>query len=140
MCDDAELEEGHVEVLNIKGIIGFDGKSLKLELFVYPYQLWLVGSTINGLLVHPNGKHVVYPLGNKVVIQNWTTKEQHFLTGHTNIISSVAVSVSGKYLASGQINHIGFKVSDSTNYYLPIKKFTNVRVNYVLCYISNYKR
>ncbi|XP_018568693.1 cilia- and flagella-associated protein 52 [Anoplophora glabripennis] len=91
MCDDAELEEGHVEVLNVKGIIGFDG------------------STLNGLLVHPNGKHVVYPLGNKVVIQNWTTKEQNFLTGHTNIISSVAASVSGKYLASGQINHIGFK-------------------------------
>ncbi|KAJ8919844.1 hypothetical protein NQ315_006373 [Exocentrus adspersus] len=88
---DEELEEGHVKELNIKGIIGFDG------------------SILNGLLVHPNGKHIVYPLGNKVVIQNWATKKQQFLTGHTNIISSIAVSASGKYLASGQINYIGFK-------------------------------
>ncbi|CAH1119873.1 unnamed protein product [Phaedon cochleariae] len=85
-----ELERD-VEELKIKSIIGFDG------------------STNNGLIVHPNGKHILYPLGNKVAVQEWSTKKQKFLVGHTNIISSIAVSKSGKYVASGQINHIGFK-------------------------------
>ncbi|KAJ8929876.1 hypothetical protein NQ314_017390 [Rhamnusium bicolor] len=89
MCE-SELE-GNVGELKINAIIGFDG------------------STINGFVVHPNGKHVVYPIGNKVAIQEWSTKKQNFLVGHTNIISSIAVSRSGKYIASGQINHIGFK-------------------------------
>lgn len=80
-----------VEELKIKAIIGFDG------------------GIDNGLLVHPDGQHIVYALGNKVTIQNWNTKKQYFLVGHTNIISAVAVSKSGKYIASGQINHIGFK-------------------------------
>lgn len=71
----------------------------------------LLGGTNNGLIVHPNGKYVLYPLGNKVAIQEWSTKKQSFLVGHTNIISSIAVSKSGKYVASGQINHIGFKVN-----------------------------
>jgi WD40 repeat protein len=60
--------------------------------------------------MHPDEKHAVYPLGNKVTIQDWTTKTQVFLTGHTNTISAIDVSRSGKYIASGQINHIGFKV------------------------------
>ncbi|KAJ8945340.1 hypothetical protein NQ318_009735 [Aromia moschata] len=85
-----------VNEFEIKGIIGFDG------------------STTNGLFVHPDGKHIVYPLGNKVAIQEWSTKKQQFLVGHTNIISATAVSTSGKYIASGQINHIGFKNSYET--------------------------
>lgn len=60
--------------------------------------------------MHPDGEHVLYPLGNKVSILRWTTKEQQFLTGHTNTISAIDISLSGKYVASGQINHIGFKV------------------------------
>lgn len=64
-----------------------------------------------GLRVHPDGQHVVYPLGNKVTIQNWASKKQDFLAGHTNIVSAIDVSRSGKYIASGQINHIGFKVT-----------------------------
>ncbi|CAH1965474.1 unnamed protein product [Acanthoscelides obtectus] len=84
-------EEADVQDLKIKNIIGFDG------------------STNNSLKVHPNGKHIIYPIGNKVAIQEWATKKQIFLSGHTNIISSIAVSKTGKYIASGQINHIGFK-------------------------------
>ncbi|CAH0546208.1 unnamed protein product [Brassicogethes aeneus] len=84
-------EQGNVKELEVKGIIGFDG------------------STIKGLIVHSDGKHVIYPIGNKVIVQDWTTRKQSFLTGHTNAISAVAVSRSGKYIASGQINHIGFK-------------------------------
>nr|XP_023016817.1 cilia- and flagella-associated protein 52 [Leptinotarsa decemlineata] len=87
---EAEPDED-VHELKVKAIIGFDG------------------GTNNGLIVHPNRKHLLYPLGNKVAIQEWSTKKQAFLVGHTNIISSIAVSRSGKYVASGQINHIGFK-------------------------------
>lgn len=32
-----ELEEGRVEVLNIKGIIGFDGKYLNFNVFIHLY-------------------------------------------------------------------------------------------------------
>lgn len=70
----------------------------------------IIGNAPNGLRVHPDGKHIVYPLGNKLVVQNWETKEQFFLEGHTNVISTVAMSKSGKLIASGQINHMGFKV------------------------------
>ena len=41
------------------------------------------------------------------------TKKQEFLTGHTNNVSCLAVSKSGRYLASGQITHMGFKVKYS---------------------------
>ncbi|KAJ3635496.1 hypothetical protein MTP99_008401 [Tenebrio molitor] len=88
---ESDLLEGNVESLEVKGIIGFDG------------------TTIKGFIMHPDEKHAVYPLGNKVTIQDWTTKTQVFLTGHTNTISAIDVSRSGKYIASGQINHIGFK-------------------------------
>lgn len=70
----------------------------------------MLGTTLDGLRLHPNEEHVIYPLGNKVSILHWETRKQDFLEGHTNIISSMDISASGKYLASGQINHIGFKV------------------------------
>ncbi|CAG4975835.1 unnamed protein product [Colias eurytheme] len=69
------------------------------------------GSAIRSLKVHPNGEHIVYPMGNKVCIQEWKTKKMSFLSGHTNSVSTVAVSPKGTYVGSGQINHIGFKAS-----------------------------
>ncbi|KAL1517593.1 hypothetical protein ABEB36_001334 [Hypothenemus hampei] len=91
MCDSSSECNDDVQELVANAIIGFDGH------------------TNNGFIIHPNGKDVVYPIGNKITIQDWTTKNQSFLCGHTNIISSVCVSPHGKYVASGQINHIGFK-------------------------------
>nr|CAD7446903.1 unnamed protein product [Timema bartmani] len=88
MEDDIVVEE--VSELQLASIIGFD---------------------VNGLRLHPDDIHIVYPLGSKVVIQNWETKHQSFLSGHTNIISSIDISPNGKYVASGQINHMGFKSS-----------------------------
>ncbi|XP_046959584.1 cilia- and flagella-associated protein 52 [Vanessa cardui] len=84
-----------MEVKNLEpyAIIGFDG------------------SAIRGLKVHPNGEHIIYPMGNKVCIQEWKTKKMYFLSGHTNSVSTVAVSPKGTYIGSGQINHIGFKAS-----------------------------
>ncbi|XP_004926410.2 cilia- and flagella-associated protein 52 [Bombyx mori] len=83
------------EVKNLEayGIIGFDG------------------SAIRGLKIHPDCEHIVYPMGNKVCIQEWKTKKMYFLSGHSNSVSTVAISPKGTYVGSGQINHIGFKAS-----------------------------
>lgn len=65
-----------------------------------------------GLKVHPNRQHLIYPLGCTVVIEDITSPhKQSFLWGHSNNVSCVAVSKSGKYVASGQYTHMGFKVS-----------------------------
>ena len=61
------------------------------------------GSVPHGLLVHPDGENLIYPLGCTVVIENIKTHEQNFLSGHTNDVSCLAVSKSGKYVASGQV-------------------------------------
>lgn len=79
----------------------------------HPNRLMLkfTGSAIRGLKVHPDGEHIVYPMGNKVCIQEWKTKKMYFLSGHSNSVSTVAVSPKGTYVGSGQINHIGFKAA-----------------------------
>ncbi|XP_026729144.1 cilia- and flagella-associated protein 52 [Trichoplusia ni] len=84
---------GDVKNLESYAIIGFDG------------------SAIRGLKVHPDSEHIVYPMGNKVCIQEWKTKKMYFLSGHTNSVSTVALSPKGTFVGSGQINHIGFKAS-----------------------------
>ncbi|XP_012220706.1 cilia- and flagella-associated protein 52 [Linepithema humile] len=63
----------------------------------------------NALRLHPDGKHLLYPMGRKVVIRNIETSEQRFLNGHTNNVSALCVSPCGEYVASGQNNHLGFK-------------------------------
>ncbi|EFN62882.1 WD repeat-containing protein 16 [Camponotus floridanus] len=67
------------------------------------------GITKNALRLHPDEKHLLYPMGHKVVIRNIETSEQRFLSGHTNNVSALCVSPCGKYVASGQNNHLGFK-------------------------------
>lgn len=49
-------------------------------------------------------------MGNKVTVKNINSGKQFFLSGHTNLISALCVSPCGKFIASGQINHLGFKV------------------------------
>jgi WD40 repeat protein len=44
-----------------------------------------------------------------VIIQELISKKQAFLSGHTDYISCLSCSLSGKYLASGQMTHMGFK-------------------------------
>ncbi|KAJ3195774.1 Cilia- and flagella-associated protein 52 [Irineochytrium annulatum] len=63
-----------------------------------------------GLIKHPDGIHTVYSLGSTVVI-NDTRKPnaQEFLQGHTNVVSCLAVSRTGRYIASGQVTHMGFQ-------------------------------
>ncbi|XP_060861049.1 cilia- and flagella-associated protein 52-like [Metopolophium dirhodum] len=80
-----------VQDLELRSLIGFDGNPL------------------NGLILHPDGVHLVYPLGTNIAAYNWHTKAQRFFEGHTNVISAVTVSSSGQYVGSGQVNYMGFR-------------------------------
>lgn len=61
------------------------------------------------LKVHPDQEHLVFAIGNKISILNIKTNKQEFLSGHTHNISTLQVSPSGRLVASGQINHMGFR-------------------------------
>lgn len=107
-----------VKDLEIFGVIGYDGKTWhyshyvnnKMFIFIHiEYKFFLLGTTLNGLKTHPNQNHLIYAMGNKVCILNWYTKKITFLHGHSNIVSTLAISPKGTYIGSGQINHIGFK-------------------------------
>uniref|UniRef100_A0A7S3LVG9 Cilia- and flagella-associated protein 52 n=1 Tax=Palpitomonas bilix TaxID=652834 RepID=A0A7S3LVG9_9EUKA len=68
------------------------------------------GDVSEGLIAHPDRKNMIYPLGSNLVIAKIANpKEQLFLQGHSNKISCVAVSPSGRYIATGQITHMGFQ-------------------------------
>ncbi|XP_070684474.1 cilia- and flagella-associated protein 52 [Pempheris klunzingeri] len=67
------------------------------------------GHVFSGLRVHPDGEHLIYPLGCTVILKSIKDGKQEFLHGHTNNVSCVAVSKSGSYIASGQVNFMGFK-------------------------------
>lgn len=71
--------------LELKSLIGFDGNPPK------------------GLIAHPDGVHLVYPLGTSVTAFNWCTRTQRFFVGHSNVISALAVSRSGRYVGAGQV-------------------------------------
>lgn len=47
--------------LNILAIIGFNG------------------AIIEGLILHPDNEHIIYPLGTQIIIRNVLTREQRFL-------------------------------------------------------------
>lgn len=66
------------------------------------------GKITQGLILHPGQKHILYPLGCSVCVQEIGTKNVNFLAGHSNQVICVAVSKCGRYIASGQVNHMGF--------------------------------
>lgn len=77
-----------VQDLEIQSLIGFNG------------------NPSNGLITHPDGVHLVYPLGTCVTAYNWDTQKQRFFQGHTNVISAMCLSRSGRYVAAGQVGGI----------------------------------
>ncbi|XP_050540995.1 cilia- and flagella-associated protein 52 [Daktulosphaira vitifoliae] len=85
------MDEIEIQDLELRSLIGFDGNPLK------------------GLILHPDGIHLIYPLGTNITAYNWPNKTQRFFEGHTNVISAVAVSKSGNYIGSGQVNYMGFR-------------------------------
>ncbi|XP_064617554.1 cilia- and flagella-associated protein 52-like [Liolophura sinensis] len=88
----------------------FDVDKLELEA-----TIGFCGQVPSGLIVHPDRQHFIYPLGSTVIIEEISDekgprkRKQEFLTGHTNDVSCIAVSKSGRFLASGQITYMGFK-------------------------------
>jgi len=60
------------------------------------------GFVAGGLMSHPDGLHIIYPMGAKLVVENRKSGKQTLLDGHTSGISAVAVSPCGRFLASGQ--------------------------------------
>ena len=69
-----------------------------------------VGPVIDGLILHPDNEHLIYPIGNQIVVRHIISRLQTFLKGHDNDISAISVSQSGKFLASGQKTYMGFQV------------------------------
>eukprot|EP00164_Ancoracysta_twista_P002403 GFYU01003183.1.p1 GENE.GFYU01003183.1~~GFYU01003183.1.p1 ORF type:complete len:615 (+),score=173.33 GFYU01003183.1:168-2012(+) len=68
------------------------------------------GDVPGGLCVHPDGRHIIYPLGSTIVIKDLENpEEKSFLTGHSDAISCTTISKDGRYLASGQITYMGFQ-------------------------------
>lgn len=65
----------------------------------------------SGLRVHPDREHLIYPLGCSVIVKRIKDGRPEFLHGHTNNVSCISVSKSGQYIASGQVNFMGFKVA-----------------------------
>ncbi|XP_030649757.1 cilia- and flagella-associated protein 52-like [Chanos chanos] len=67
------------------------------------------GYVFSGLMVHPDSEHIIYPLGCNIIVKNLKSGKQEFLRGHTNTVSCITVCKSGRYVASGQVNFMGFK-------------------------------
>jgi hypothetical protein len=70
----------------------------------------MLGNVPGGLLQHPDGIHKVYSLGSTVVVSDPKKGTQDFLQGHTNVVTCIAISKDGRYIASGQVTHMGFQV------------------------------
>ncbi|ESN89994.1 hypothetical protein HELRODRAFT_187659 [Helobdella robusta] len=77
---------------------------LKLE-----YMIGFEGSISCGLISHPDGCHLLYSVGCTITIEDTNKKTQEFLSGHSNNVTCLALSKSGKFIASGQLTHAGFK-------------------------------
>lgn len=71
MCEDIEADCKRLEPA---AIFGFDGQ------------------VSGGLQLHPDHKHLIFPLGNKLAVTNLTNNKQKFLCGHTNTISCLDIS------------------------------------------------
>ena len=67
-----------------------------------------LGKVTEGLVLHPDNEHILFPLGTTIVLRHIISRTQHFLRGHDNDISVITVSNTGKYIASGQKTHSGF--------------------------------
>jgi len=80
------------DMLELEAVIGFAG-------------------TVNGgLVLHPDDKRLIYPLGSTIVIKQILEDTQKFLQkdGHDKAVSCLTLDHEGKRLASGQQTHMGF--------------------------------
>lgn len=66
------------------------------------------GTVVQGMLLHPDNEHLIFPLGCTVVVRNVLQRTQSFLQGHDNQVNCITCSPSGNLLASGQKTFMGF--------------------------------
>lgn len=60
------------------------------------------GTIVQSAYLHPNGKDFVYIAGGCIVVCDLNDPHQQtFLRGHDNQITCIALSLSGRLLASG---------------------------------------
>ncbi|KAK9540014.1 hypothetical protein VZT92_002490 [Zoarces viviparus] len=78
-----------VPQLELEAVIGFNGR------------------VFSGLGVHPDGEHLIYPMGCSVILQRIKDGKQEFLHGHTHHVTCISVSTSGSYIASGEVTLMG---------------------------------
>lgn len=104
--DAVDAAEPGVQGLELVSVIGFGG-----SLFYFKGKRWLsehlfAGKTPGGLISHPDGHHIIYPLGCTVIVEDIKKRKQSFLSGHSDSVSCLACSASGNFLASGQVCQI----------------------------------
>ncbi|CAD2218932.1 WD domain, G-beta repeat, putative [Angomonas deanei] len=86
------MAQSDIPRLELESVIGFSGK------------------VHGGMISHPDGVHILYPLGACIVVREvGNPKSSDFLYGHNDAITCLAVSPSGRYIASGQSTHAGFQ-------------------------------
>lgn len=84
-----------------------DTKDLELERII-----GFNGNVEGGLMVHPDRQHIIYPLGNNIIIEDISDEaKQCILSSHTNDVTCIAISNDGQYIVSGQETFMGFKAS-----------------------------
>jgi cilia- and flagella-associated protein 52 len=88
---ETDIASSGPQALPLRGVIGFNGH------------------VPAGFALHPDDEHVIFPLGGAIVVRNLLNDTQYFLQkgGHDRPVSCLALSASGKYLASGQLASAG---------------------------------
>lgn len=89
--------------LCLKRIVGFNG-SVKNGLHIVEGKLAADQASCPSMM---------FPLGASCIIESLdrNNNRQHFFRGHSNPVSAIAVSPCGKFLASGQVTHMGYKAA-----------------------------
>jgi len=65
---------------------------------------------VDGIILLPDNRSMVFALGSTIIKRDIVDpKNQQFLQGHSDRVTCMALSPSGKYLASGQVTHLGFQ-------------------------------
>jgi len=71
--------------------------------FELEHAIGIAGTVPDGLHVHPNSIHFMYPAGSTVVVQDLQDQhKQEFLRGHDGDVSCICTSPAGTLVATGQ--------------------------------------
>lgn len=71
---------------------------------------WNTGKIPNGLHADPTGQYLLYAIGTNLIKADTRTGRQTFMIGHGNNITCMDFDRCGRYIVTGQMNYMGFKV------------------------------